>query len=152
MYRKSTLDDCEAIHRLICDMECRNLSYERFYEIYCDQLKNRHYYCLVTERDHRVIGVLNLRFEEQLHHVACIAEIMEFAVDSGFRNQGIGKGMLEEACRIAKMNDCTQIEVACNQLRKDTHRFYLREGLQNHHYKFSKSLTGGQNTENAIGR
>ena len=152
MYRKSTLDDCEAIHHLICDMECRNLSYERFHEIYCDQLNSGHYYCLVTERDHHVIGVLNLRFEKQLHHTERIAEIMEFAVDSNFRNHGIGKCMLEEATRIAKMNGCTQIEVACNQLRKDTHRFYLREGMQNYHYKFSKSLTGDQNTENAIGR
>ena len=28
-----------------------------------------------------VVSVLNLRFEQQLHHCECIAEIMEFAVD-----------------------------------------------------------------------
>lgn len=47
---------------------------------------------------------------------------------------------------------CIQIEVACNQLRKDTHRFYLREGMHNFHYKFSLNLTGNDTAENAIGK
>lgn len=87
-------------------------------------------------------GMLNLRFEYQLHHAACIAEIMELVVAAQCRNKGIGKLMLNEACRIAKENGCIQIEVACNQLRKDTHRFYAREGMKNYHYKFSKPLVG----------
>lgn len=152
MYRKSCMEDCESIYRLICDMEGRELPYERFRGIYRDQLDSGQYYCLVDERDGAVIGALNLRFEEQLHHAERIAEIMEFAVDPAFRNRGIGKGMLEEARRIAEEYGCTQIEVACNQLRKDTHRFYLREGMHNFHYKFSRSLTGNGSAENAIGR
>ena len=87
-------------------------------------------------------GMLNLRFEYQLHHAARIAEIMELVVAAQCRNKGAGKLMLNEACRIAKENGCIQIEVACNQLRKDTHRFYEREGMKNYHYKFSKPLVG----------
>ena len=94
----------------------------------------------------------NIRFEEQLHHADCIAEIMEFAVDPSHRDQGIGKGMLEKACEIAREQGCSQIEVACNQLRHDTHRFYIREGMHNFHYKFSKTLSGDQSSENVIGR
>ena len=60
--------------------------------------------------------------------------------------------MLANACQLAKDFGCTQIEVACNQLRKDTHRFYLREGMQNFHFKFSKSLVGNDTKENAIGK
>ena len=41
------------------------------------------------EHDNDIIGVSNLRFEEQLHHSECIAEIMEFAVDKTYRKQGI---------------------------------------------------------------
>ena len=152
MYRKATLEDCEKVYALICDMENRKLPFERFYEIYSEQLNSRQYYCLVNEKENVVCAVLNLRFEEQLHHAECIAEIMEFAVDSAYRNQGFGKEMLEKACEIAKEQGCSQIEVACNQLRTDTHRFYLREGMHNFHYKFSKSLTGDTCTENAIGR
>ncbi len=152
MYRKSDLSDCEKIFHLICDMECRELPYDRFREIYCDQLDSRHYYCLISEQDNLVTGVLNIRFEEQLHHADCIAEIMEFAVDPSHRNQGIGKGMLEKACEIAREQGCSQIEVACNQLRHDTHRFYIREGMHNFHYKFSKTLSEDQSSENVIGR
>jgi len=152
MYRKATLNDCEKVYSLICDMECKQLPLDRFYSIYQEQMNNRHYYCLVCEYDNDVIGVLNLRFEEQLHHSECIAEIMEFAVDETYRKQGIGKEMLANACQLAKNFGCTQIEVACNQLRKDTHRFYLREGMHNFHFKFSKSLVGNDTTENALGK
>lgn len=152
MYRKATLNDCEKVYHLICNMERKQLPFDRFYLIYQEQINNRHYYCLVCEYDNNVIGVLNLRFEEQLHHSACIAEIMEFAVDEAYRKQGVGKGMLANACQIAKDFGCMQIEVACNQLRKDTHRFYLREGMHNFHFKFSKSLNGNDTEENIIGK
>jgi len=133
-------------------MECKSLPFEKFSAIYREQMDNRHYYCLICEQENTITGVLNLRFEEQLHHSECIAEIMEFAVDSAYRKQGIGKGMFERACQIAKEFGCTQIEVACNQLRLDTHRFYLREGMHNFHFKFSKSLTGKDTAKNAIGK
>ncbi len=152
MYRKATFDDCEKVYSLICDMECKRLPFDRFYSIYQQQLSDSHYYCLICERDDIVIGVLNLRFEEQLHHSQCIAEIMEFSVDKAYRKQGIGKEMLANACQLAKDYGCTQIEVACNQLRKDTHRFYLREGMNNFHFKFSKSFAEKETTENAIGK
>lgn len=102
-----------------------------------------------------VRGMLNLRFEYQLHHAVRIAEIMEFVVAPQCRNKGLGKLILNEACEIAKDHDCIQIEVACNQLRKDTHRFYEREGMKNYHYKFSRSLVGvpGEPDEgNRLGR
>ena len=124
----------------------------RFQNIFYHQLNNNHFYCLVNDNGDHVIAILNLRFEEQLHHTEYIAEIMEFAVEAAFRNQGIGKAMLEEACKIAREHGCSQIEVACNQLREDTHRFYLREGMHNFHYKFSKSLVGNDTDTNAIGK
>ena len=151
MYRKAVLSDSDKIYHLICDMECKQLPFHRYYSIFQEQLEDRRYYCLVCECDD-VIGVLHLRFENQLHHSERIAEIMEFAIDARYRNQGIGKEMFANACQIAKEFGCAQIEVACNQLRLDTHRFYLREGMHNYHFKFSKVLTGNDGRENAIGR
>lgn len=58
-----------------------------------------------------------------------------------YRNQGIGKELLAEGCRIARQNGCSQIEAACNQTRKEAHRFYLREGMENGHFKFSGRLS-----------
>lgn len=152
MFRKGTFGDCKAVYDLICEMECKHLPFDRFSEIYEKQISSSNYYCLVCERDNGVIGVLNLRFEEQLHHSEYIAEVMEFTVASSYRNRGIGKEMLAGACQLAKDFGCTQIEVACNQIRTDTHRFYLREGMHNFHFKFSKSLIGGDTPDNAIGK
>lgn len=150
--RKGNLDDCKAIYSLICDMEKKELFYDRFCAIYRDQISDCHYYCLVYEQDGTVFGVSNMRFEAQLHHAEYIAEILEFAVANTCRNKGIGKEMFFQSCQIAKDNGCSQIEVACNQLRKNTHRFYMREGMQNFHFKFSKQLFDESIQQNAIGK
>lgn len=141
MFRKGTLKDCIGIYNLICELENNQLPFDRFSEIYQSQISDNHYYCLVCEHDNSIIGVLNLRFEEQLHHSERIAEILEFAVNSSYRKRGIGKELLAYACQLAKEFGCTQIEAACNQRRADAHRFYLREGMKNSHFKFSKGLT-----------
>lgn len=151
-YRKGSLEDCKEIYSLICSMENKKLSYEGFYAIFEEQTNDRHYYCLVCEHDDAVIGVLNMRFEFQLHHTEKIAEILEFAVADTCRNKGVGKEMFTRSCQIAENNGCSQIEVACNQLRKDTHRFYIREKMNNFHFKFSKRLTDDDIRQNAIGR
>lgn len=142
IYRKATLEDCKKVYSLICDLEGRELPFEKFRDIYCEQLNSNCYYCLLGERDNNILAVLNVRFEEQLHHSECIAKIIEFVVDPSCRKRGIGKQMFEKATHIAESYGCTQMEVACNQRRIDTHRFYLREGMNNSHYKFSKKLAG----------
>ncbi|MBR5122496.1 MAG: GNAT family N-acetyltransferase [Anaerotignum sp.] len=152
MYRKSEEKDCKAIYDLICDMENKQLPYDIFEEIYRNQLARKDMYCIIREENGKVQVMLNLRFEEQLHHCEKIAEIMEFVVDAGSRDIGVGKEVLEEACRVAQEYGCSQIEVACNQLRKDTHRFYEREGMHNFHYKFSRRLMGEDSNDNVLGR
>lgn len=152
MFRKSEAEDCRAIYDLICDMERKQLPSAVFEKMYKTQLERPDMYCLLWEENGAVQAMLNLRFEEQLHHCEKIAEIMEFVVDASCRRAGLGKEVLAEACRIAVSFGCSQIEVACNQLRKDTHRFYEREGMHNFHYKFSKRLIGADNGNNVLGR
>lgn len=151
-FRKSTLADCKEIYSLICDKENKILPYDLFKSIYHYQISDCHYYCLVCEQDGIVIGALNMRFEEQLHHTERIAEILEFVIATTCRNKGVGKEMLAQSCQISSDNGCTQIEVDCNHLRKDTHRFYLREGMHNFHFKFSKRLANEDLQENFLGR
>ena len=150
--REATEKDCRDVYRIICGMESKELPYEPFEQIFRKQCADPDYVCLLCEEEGRVIAELNLRFEEQLHHTARIAEIMEFGVSDGYRSQGIGRDMFAAACEAAKEAGCVQIEVACNQLRKDAHRFYQREGMKNFHFKFSKSLTGDDPSENFLGR
>lgn len=150
--RSATLEDCPAIHTLICEIENCQLPYPRFAQIFQHQLESDFYESLVCEDGGKLLGVLNLRIEDQLHHTAPMAEILEFAVSPQCRSLGIGRKMLAAACETARTRGCQQIEVACNQLRTDAHRFYLREGMQNFHYRFSKNLLDDTPTENALGR
>lgn len=152
LYRKSLEEDCPAIYALICDMEQKALPYAEFANIYREQLQDQCFYCLVCADGDKVIGFINLRFERQLHHCETIAEIMECVVDKSHRSLGVGGALLQEAYRLCREYGCAQIEVACNQLRKDAHRFYLREGMHSFHYKFSRRLTGEDTADNALGR
>ena len=70
MLRKSTAADCREIYNLICDMEATALDYEKFASIYLQQLSDGNYYCLIYEEGGKTCGMLNLRFEQQLHHTA----------------------------------------------------------------------------------
>ena len=152
MFRKATPEDCDAVYHLICDLEHKELPYVPFAEIFAEQIADNRFYCLLFEKEGKVAGVLNLRFEGQLHHASRIAEILEFSVDASCRSRGIGKQMFAEACQIAETFGCSQIELATNQLRTDAHRFYAREGMHNFHFKFSKSFTDTGTLENIIGR
>ena len=151
MYRLATMDDCKCVYDLICDMEKKILPYNAFFNIYKMQQHNPNYACILYEENTKILAMINLRFEEQLHHADKIVEIMELVVDSKHRNKQIGKSILKYAEEFAKEKGAIQIEVACNQLRLDTHRFYLKEKMNNYHYKFSKVLIGEQPKENKLG-
>ena len=144
-------DDLDRVYALVCDMEAKELPYADFAGIYRAQLERADYLLLVCELDGEVAGECNLRFEYQLHHAARIAELMELAVDKSRRNRGLGAELLRAAQAAALAQGCVQLELACNTLRTDAHRFYEREGFRRYHFKFSKTLTGPDG-ENALGR
>lgn len=150
--RTAFFNDCPAIHSLICEIENCQLPYQRFSHIFQNQLDSPLYENLVCEDEGKILGVLNLRIEDQLHHTAPMAEILEFAVSPDCRSQGIGHKMMAAACDLARTRGCGQIEVACNQLRSDAHRFYLRERMQNYHYRFSRNLLDDTPIQNTLGR
>lgn len=140
-YRKANLTDSKELYELICDLEEKMLSYEKFYDILNEQLQDRqHYYFLLCEDEERVLGILNLRFERQLHHAGPVAEILEFYTVPDKRRQGLGNGLFEKAVEIAKEFGCRQIEADCSRRREETHRFYERHGMETSHIKFTMAL------------
>ena len=91
MVRNAGREDCRQVYHLICEMEEKTLPYEPFAAIYQKQLESSAHAFLLEEQEGSVVGVLHLRLEEQLHHAAAVAEIMELAVDSAHRGKGLGK-------------------------------------------------------------
>ena len=150
-YHFATCGDCRQVHELICQLEEKQLSYEVFSRIWNVQRSSPHYLCLVCEEDGHLLGMVNLRFEEQLHHDGRIAEITEMYVRPSLRSKGIGKALIQRAYEISREKGCLQIEACCNQLRLQAHRFYLREGMKNYHFKFTRNLQGNVPEENTLG-
>lgn len=151
-FRGAVPADAGAVYELICDMESSRLPREEFERIFALQLAGENYLCLIAELGGETVGALNMRFEYQLHHAARIAEVMELSVAPAHRGRRIGAKLLAAARSSARENGCVQIELACNRLRTDAHRFYEREGMRPFHYKFSFPLYGDPGEDNALGR
>ena len=145
-------EDVRAIYDLICDMENKTLPYPDFEGIFLRQSIRKDFLCLVYIQNEEVVGCINLRMEEQLHHAGRICEIMEFVVNREQRGNGIGKCLFNAACMEAMKRQCLQIEVSCNRLRERTHRFYEAQGMHRFHYKFSLDFTRSEDHENRLGR
>lgn len=138
--RKSRAEDCRGVYALVCELERQNFDYEAFAAIYIRQQEDERYCCLVCEADGEVVGLLNLRFEEQLHHAGRVAEVLEFVVLPAYRGRGIGREMVTAAEHLARARGCGLMEVASGRQRTAAHRFYEREGFAGSHYKFTKRL------------
>ena len=91
---------------------------------------------LVYEEKDEVLGFISVHIQRLLHHISNIAEIHELIVDEKVRGRGIGSQLFEKAKYIARKNGCIQLEVCCNQRRKESHKFYEGQGMKNSHYKF----------------
>ncbi len=150
--RKVTAGDCKDVYALICEMEENRLPFDKFERIFKGQMADDGFVCLVCKDGGKVIGCVNLRMEWQLHHAARICEIMELAVASGYRGNGVGRRLFDAACAEAKAKGCVQIEVCCNRLRTKAHHFYETCGMNNFHYKFSLDFNAGGKYGNRLGR
>lgn len=140
LIRQTNLIDIRSVYDLICDLEATKLDYKQFERVFNSQLADEKFVCIVAEDNGRIIGCLNLRIEEQLHHVGKIAEIMELVVTDSSRSQGIGKKLWTKAMEISRSNDCLQLEVASNQQRRWAHKFYENQGMSKTHYKLTLQL------------
>ena len=101
MIRFGCAKDAAAVYRLICALEDAAFPRARFDQLYLAQCADERIFSLVWEEDGEVIGFANVRMEDQLHHCARIAEIMELAVEEGCRGRGIGTVLFDRACALS---------------------------------------------------
>ena len=106
MIRFGCAKDAAAVYRLICALEDAAFPRARFDQLYLAQCADERIFSLVWEEDGEVIGFANVRMEDQLHHCARIAEIMELAVEEGCRGRGIGTVLFDRACALSAQAVC----------------------------------------------
>ena len=136
MIRRATTMDESVIYDFIVELEENEFDKTIFSTIYHANLQNPQVEYYVYEENNRVLGFISIHIQKLLHHSGNIAEIQELIVDENVRGKGIGKQLFEKARFIAIENECMQLEVCCNQKRKESHKFYESQGMTNNHYKF----------------
>ncbi|WP_340021931.1 aminoalkylphosphonate N-acetyltransferase [Escherichia coli] len=99
---------------------------------------NMHYHLALL--DGEVVGMIGLHLQFHLHHVNWIGEIQELVVMPQARGLNVGSKLLAWAEEEARQAGAEMTELSTNVKRHDAHRFYLREGYEQSHFRFTKVL------------
>ncbi len=140
MIRNAGKEDLPFIYEMICLLERTGLDKAAFRDILMKQLDDPMYLCLVIEEEGELRGMVNMRFEDQLHHAAKVAEVTELFVREEYRSKGKGKELLERAVLEAKQRGCVRIELSSSNWRVDAHRFYQDNGFELSHVNLTYDL------------
>lgn len=144
MIRYATPADAHRVWELICTLEECELDYLGFCRAYTEQQNDgRHAAFVWTDggaHSDRILALLNMRIEQQLHHAGPIAEVQELVVSPELRGQGVGKQLLDRAVKEARRAGCLRLELVTNRRRVGAHRFYEREGMRQTHYGYTMDL------------
>jgi len=140
MIRAAIKDDLDAVYGLMRQLSRHEFTKEQFESCYLHSLESNDTYILVNEENTCICGCGVLSIHYPLHFSRKAAEIVNLIVDENARGRGIGKDLLAELEKVAHDNGCICIEVASSKQRIDAHRFYVREGFINDHYKLTKGF------------
>ncbi|WP_432799252.1 N-acetyltransferase [Poriferisphaera sp. WC338] len=90
LYRKATLSDVPAIHRIIGDCAELGLMLPQSLAVLYENIRKYHVAIDATNNEHKVIGVCGLSIIW-----ANMGEISSLAVDPNYRGHGIGKALTQ---------------------------------------------------------
>jgi PhnO protein len=90
--------------------------------------------------DGQVVGMIGLHLQFHLHHANWIGEIQELVVMPQARGLKVGSQLLAWAEETAREAGAEMTELSTSIQRHDAHRFYLREGYLQSHFRFTKPL------------
>lgn len=77
----------------------------------------------------RIVGVASVYADILSIRYGQRCWLQDLVVTSSHRSRGSGKALLDAAAGWAAARGCTHLELSSGDLRKDAHRFYLREGM-----------------------
>lgn len=95
---------------------------------------------MVAEREGNVIGFIGLSKSYAYERNGCYIRITALVVSSNFRNQGVGRKLVQIAEAWATAEKATVILLNSGVNRNDAHRFYESQGFSLKGYSFCKEL------------
>jgi (aminoalkyl)phosphonate N-acetyltransferase len=140
LVRRATCDDLEVVYILICDLEDQQMDGESFSDIFIKNLSDPNIYYFVAELNKRIVGFLSLHVQHILHHSKPTCELQELTIVSELRGSGIGRMLIEEAEKTARILNLEEIELTTKTRRIKAQNFYRKLGFEHTHNKFVKRL------------
>lgn len=140
--RRVRQEDIGFIYEMICDLEHQRLNRREFNAVFRANLQNPDVHYLIAFNNDTPVGFGSLHIQRLLHHAGAVGEVQELYTSPDVRGLGIGKQLLAALRRIAVKKKCKNLEVTSNRRREAAHRFYVREGMQQSHFKFVEELSG----------
>lgn len=138
--RGATAEDFKIIYNFINELE-NDIFDEKIQQvIFSENLKNENIIYLLAFENDEPAGFISCHAQWLLHHAALIGEIQEMIVTEKFRSKGVGKLLIAELIARAKSKGINQLEVTSSKKRESAHRFYVREGFAQSHFKFTKAI------------
>lgn len=141
--RRAAPEDADAVYLLMQELGAAQFDQKALKDILMEQMQHPEMYaCFVCEEAEKgVIGVVNMRMENQLHHGARVAEIMELVVLKTEQGNGTGTSLLHFAETYAADHGCVEMELSSHFMRREAHAFYEHYGMNKDHYNFTKVLS-----------
>ena len=139
--RNAKSDDLDTIFDFICELENEVFDYQIFKDIFEENLQNLNYVYYVAEIENQVVGFISFHTQKLLHHCGIVGEIQELYVAQNFRNQQIGRFLVNKVRDYAKTHKLKSIEVTSNKLRTENVYIYEHLGFKLSHNKLTINTT-----------
>lgn len=138
--RPATAEDVDAVYGLICELKQAELDSSAFHAGFAANLLDHNMRYQLAEQNGHIIGMIGLHMQFHLHHANWIGEIQELVVMPQARGLRVGSQLLAWAEEFARQAGAEMTELSTSVKRLDAHRFYLREGYTQSHFRFTKPL------------
>lgn len=138
--RPATAADSDAVYRLICELKQAQFDRLAFNNGFAANLAERNVHYHLALLNGEVVGMVGLQLQFHLHHVNWVGEIQELVVMPQARGYGVGSKLMAWAEQQARIAGAELTELSTSTKRLDAHRFYLREGYQQTHFRFTKPV------------
>ena len=95
---------------------------------------------LLALESHTVVGLASVYAGTPFMRFGRRCWLEDLVVASSRRSEGIGKRLLETAAEWARKQGCTHLELESGVGRKDAHRFYISNGMEQGSLSFSRPV------------
>ena len=139
--RNAESKDLDTIFNFICELENEVFDYQIFKGIFEENLQIPNYVYYVAEIENQVVGFISFHTQKLLHHCGIVGEIQELYLAQNFRNQQIGRFLVNKVKDYAKTHKLKSIEVTSNKLRTENVYIYEHLGFKLSHNKLTINTT-----------